>query len=108
MRKEDAFEYSAERIIDVFLSFEAMADIILLFRRNPKLVDCADNIAARIGRNGKSIKGDLKRLTKLGILDAQKIGRQSWFGFDSKRDRQIQKVIKNYIRSCADAVGENV
>jgi len=107
MKKEDASQLSAKGIIDVFLSFEAIADIILLFRRNPTLVDSGDGIAARIGRNGKSIRRDLKKLTNLGILHMEKIGKQSWFGFDSKRDRQIQEIIKNYIRSCAECTGEN-
>jgi len=92
---------SPKRIIDVFLSSEAMADIVLLFRRNPMLIDSGDHIASRIGRKGECVERDLKKLAKLGVLDAQKIGKRTWFGFDAKRDRQIQEIIKNYIRSCA-------
>jgi predicted transcriptional regulator len=81
-----------------------MADIVLLFRRNPMLIDCADNIASRIGRKGESVERDLKKLARLGVLDAEKIGKKTWFGFDVKRDKEIQGVIKNYIRSCAETV----
>ena len=96
----------ANRIIDVFLSSEAMADIVLLFRRNPMLIDYGDHIASRIGRHGESVKRDLKKLAKLGVLDAEKIGKKTWFGFDAKKDRQVQEIIKNYIRSCAGKVRE--
>jgi len=97
---------SANRIIGVFLSSEAMADIVLLFRRNPTLIDHEDHIASRIGRKGKSIEKDLKKLEKLRVLNAQKIGQKTWFGFDAKKDREIQEIIKDYIRSCAKSAKE--
>ena len=101
--KEETSQLSPKRIIDVFLSSEAMADIILLFRRNPLLIDFGDHIASRIGRKGECVERDLKKLVKLGILDAEKIGEKTWFGFDAKRDRQVQEIIENFIRSCAES-----
>ena len=102
MDKGETSQLCPKRIIDVFLSSEAMADVVLLFRRNPMLIDYGDDIASRIGRKGECVERDLKKLAKLGVLDAQKIGRKTWFGFDAKRDRQVQRIIKNYIRSCAE------
>ena len=105
--KEETPQLSAKRIIDVFLSSEAMADIVLLFRRNPMLIDHGDHISSRIGRKGECVERDLNKLVKLGVLDAHKIGKKTWFGFDAKRDRQVQEVIENYIRSCAQSPREN-
>jgi predicted transcriptional regulator len=68
------------------------------------LIDNGDHIASRIGRRGESVERDLKKLAKLGVLEAEKIGKKTWFGFDAKKDRQIQEIIKNYIRSCAESV----
>ena len=107
MKKEETSQLCAKRIIDVFLSSEAMADIVMLFRNNPRLIDCGDRIASRIGRKGESMGRDLEKLAKLGILDVEKIGKQTWFGFDAKRDGQIQEIIKNYIRSRAEIAREN-
>ena len=107
MKKVDTSQLCAKGIIDVFLSSEAMADIVMLFRNNPMLIDYGDRIASRIGRNGESIGRDLRKLTKLGILGTEKIGKQTWFGFDAKRDRQIQEIIKNYIRSRVESAIQN-
>ena len=96
-----ASQVCAKRIIDVFLSSEAMADIVLLFRGNPKLIAHEEHIASRIGKDVGSIERDLKKLTKLGILGAEKIGKKTWFGFDMRRDLQIQETIKDYILSCS-------
>jgi len=108
VNRKDPSELCANKIIHVFLSSEAMADIVLLFRRNPTLIDCGDHIASRIGRKGESVESDLKELVKLGVLAAQKIGKRTWFGLDVKKDRQIQEIIRNYIHSCAESSkGEN-
>lgn len=104
VNRKDTSQLYAKRIIDVFLSSEAMADIVLLFRRNPMLIDNGDHIASRIGGKGESVERDMKRLANLGVLNAEKIGKKTWFGFNAKKDRQIQEIIKNYISSCAESV----
>lgn len=97
----------AKRIIEVFLSSETMADIVLLFRGNPRLIDYGDRIASRIGRNHESVVNDLGKLVELGVLNAEKIGKQTLYGFDAKKDKQIQEIIKNYIFACAEGVIKN-
>ena len=75
-----------------------MADIVLLFRGNPQLIISEDHIASKVGKNPESIRNDLRRLVKLGILRIEKSGRQNWFGFDLEKDRKIQRIIEAYIR----------
>jgi hypothetical protein len=51
-----------------------------------------------VGKNPESIRDDLRRLVKLGILRIEKSRRQNWFGFDVETDRKIQRIIEAYIR----------
>ena len=89
----------AKKIIEVFLSSEIMADIVMLFRGNPQLIANGNHIAFRVGRNLESIEKDLKKLVKLGILRIEKSRRQNWFGLDAEKDKQIQRAIETYIRN---------
>jgi predicted transcriptional regulator len=75
-----------------------MADIVLLFRGSPQLIISEDRIASKVGKNPESIRDDLRRLVKLGILRIEKSRRQNWFGFDVETDRKIQRIIETYIR----------
>jgi len=75
-----------------------MADIVLLFRGNPQLIISEDHIASKVGKNPESIRNDLRRLVKLGILRIEKSEKQNWFGFDVEKDRKIQRIIEAYIR----------
>ena len=84
-----------------------MADIVLLFRGNPRLIDYGDRIASRIGRNHESVVNDLRKLVELGLLNAEKIGKQTLYGFDAKKDKQIQEIIRNYIYTRTEGVTEN-
>ena len=74
-----------------------MADIVLLFRSNAQLIVNGDQIASKVGRNPKSIEGDLEKLVKLGILRIEKGERQNWYAFDVEKDRHIQRAIETYI-----------
>jgi hypothetical protein len=85
-------------MVDIFLSSEIMADIVLLFRGNPQLIISEDHIASKVGKKPESIKNDLRKLVKLGVLRIEKIQKQNWFGFDVEKDRKIQRIIEAYIR----------
>jgi DNA-binding transcriptional ArsR family regulator len=98
LKQKDDPGSASKRIVDIFLSSEIMADIVLLFRGNPQLIISEDHIASKVGKNPESIRNDLRKLVKLGILKIEKSGRQSWFGFDVEKDRKIQRIIEAYIR----------
>lgn len=107
MIEEDALQVCSKKIIKVLLSSETMVDIILLFRSNPRLIDYGDSIASRIGRDHESVGSDLEKLVKLGMLNEEKIGKQTLFGFDAKRDREIQEIISRYICTRTECITEN-
>jgi hypothetical protein len=98
LKKKDDPGSASKRIVDVFLSSEIMADIVLLFRGNPQLIISEDRIASKVGKNPESIRNDLRKLVQLGILKIEKSARQNWFGFDVEKDRKIQRIIEAYIR----------
>ncbi len=79
-----------------------MADIVLLFRGNPRLIINEEQIASRVGKDVELVKDDLRKLVKLGILNMEKGESQDWFGFDVKKDRKIQRIIETYIRNYGD------
>ena len=88
----------AEKLIETFLSSETIVDIVLLFRSHPELIATEELIASKIGQCSESINMELKRLAKLGTLRTERTGKQIWFGFDAKRDKQIQTTIENYLK----------
>jgi DNA-binding transcriptional ArsR family regulator len=98
LKQEGSLGSASKRIVDIFLSSETMADIVLLFRGNPQLIISEDHIASRVGKNLESIRNDLRKLVKLGILRIENSGGQNWFGFDVEKDRKIQRIIEAYIR----------
>ncbi len=75
-----------------------MADIVLFFRGNPQLIISEDRIASKVGKNPESIRNDLRRLVRLGVLRIEKSEKQNWFGYDREKDRKLQKIIEAYIR----------
>ena len=77
----------------------ATADIVLLFRNKPYLVLTQQSIAVKIGMKTEPIGSDLRELVNLGLLKSRKIGAQTWFSLNKKRDKQIQAQIREYIRS---------
>jgi len=98
LKQKDSPRSASKRIVDIFLSSEIMADIVLLFRGNPQLIISEDHIASKVGKNPELIRNDLRRLVKLGILRIEKSGKQNWFGFDVEKDTKIQRIIEAYIR----------
>ncbi len=75
-----------------------MAHIVLLFRGNPQLIISENHIASKVGKNPESIRNDLRKLVKLGVLRIENIQKQNWFGFDVEKDEKIQRVIETYLR----------
>jgi len=91
---------SKEReLLDRMLSSEVKGDLLLLFHRNPGLIDTMENVARRIGRAAKTIETDMRDLVDLGVLKMRHIGRFEVFALDRARDKELQETIGNYIRS---------
>lgn len=75
-----------------------MSDLLVLFHRNPGLVDTQEQIARRIGRSSKSITKEITDLVDLGMLRPMQIGKLEVLKIDRKRDEEIQGLVADYVQ----------
>ncbi len=87
------------QLFNRLIATESRADLIVLFRRNPGLIDTIDGIARRIGLRPKSIEEDLAELVKIGVLYNRKMGTFQIFGYDISKDQDVQNSVGEFIRN---------
>jgi len=81
------------------LSTGTKADLMVLFHRNPGLIDTVDGIATRIGRKGDSIRTDVLELEKDSFLMKKKVGKAEVYYLNRERDMKAQEEMASYIFS---------
>jgi hypothetical protein len=96
----------AQQMLATLLSSEARGELLVLFHRNPGLVDTVDGVARRIGRTGFSIEKDVQDLVELGVLKTRKIGTSEVILLDRAKDREVLAAVASHI-SRADEGGGN-
>ncbi len=89
---------STDKVLGRLLSSEVKADLLMLFHKNPGLVDTNEGVARRIGRTGDEVAIELKDLLDLGILKGRKIGNKQIIQLDRERDREVQASLTEYFR----------
>ncbi len=89
----------ASKVLGRLLSSEVKGDLLVLFHKNPGLIDSYDGIARRIGRTSKEIETEVADLLDLGILKRKAIGKSEVIFLDHSKDREVQGTIANYITS---------
>jgi predicted transcriptional regulator len=90
-------------IFNKLIANENRADLLMLFRRNPGLIDAVDGIARRIGLQPSGISDDLSELVKIGVLCERKLGSVQIFGYNASKDKELQNVVGNFIRTLKTA-----
>src|SRR6516225_5044545 len=91
-------EMSADRVLSTLLASEVRGDLLVLFHRNPGLVDTVDGVARRIGRTAAGIESDLRELLKLGVLSLKKVGSSEVVVLDRRRDREVLESVAGHIK----------
>jgi len=86
-------------LIKRLLASEVKGDLLALFHKNPGLIDNLDGLARRIGRTANSVKADVEDLVSLGVLRTKNIGRSEVIFLDHARDKEVQEIIVNYLKS---------
>ena len=86
------------RLFEMLISTEVKGDLLVLFHKNPGLIDTYDGVARRIGRIAKSIEADVRDLVTLGILKVRQIGGREVLLFDRSKDRETQETIVNQLK----------
>jgi hypothetical protein len=82
----------------MLISTEVKGDLLVLFHKNPGLIDTYEGVARRIGRIAKSVEADVRDLVTLGILKVRQIGGREVLLFDRSRDRETQETIVNQLK----------
>ncbi len=79
-------------------STEIKGDLLILFHKNPGLIDTFDGVARRIGRLAKAIEEDVRDLVMIGILRTRKIGAYEVITFNRSKDDEAQETIVNHLK----------
>ena len=90
---------SGGEILSTLLASEVRGDLLILFHKNPGLIDTVDGIARRIGRTTISVISDVRELLQLGILKQRRIGTSEVVFLDRARDREILELVANHLKT---------
>lgn len=87
------------QLFQLLFSTEVKGDLLVLFHKNPGLIDTFEGVARRIGRNGKTIDSDARDLISLGVLKARQIGAREVIFLDRTKDKETQLSIVDYLKA---------
>jgi len=90
---------SGGEILSTLLASEVRGDLLILFHKNPGLIDTVDGIARRIGRTTITVISDLRELLQLGLLKQKRIGASEVVFLDRARDREILESVANHLKT---------
>ena len=99
MRSKEFMESDnwAQSLLEGLLASEAKAQLLVLFRRNPGLIDEVDGIARRVGKRKESVEADLKGLVEIGVVNERRLGSAAVFSLNGRRDAEVQQAVGSYL-----------
>ncbi len=98
--REETVEMSApKRLFESMLSSEVKGDLLVLFHKNPGLIDSLDGVARRIGRVGTAIQADILDMVNVRILGARQLGAREIIFLDRSGDKAAQEAITEYLKN---------
>jgi hypothetical protein len=90
---------SGSEILSTLLGSEIRGDLLVLFHRNPGLIDTVDGVARRIGRTATAVENDARELVSLGILKLKNIGSFKVILLDREKDRELLESVANHLKT---------
>ena len=81
------------------MSSEIKGDLLVLFHKNPGLIDSLDGVARRIGRIGTTIQADVQDMVNVHILGTRQIGGREIIFLDRSGDKAAQETIMKYLKN---------
>jgi hypothetical protein len=84
-------------VLSKLLSSSGKGDLLILFHRNPGLIDTAPGIAKRLGKKADAVTADISELVGASILQKKTVGRYQVFSLDREKDEATKKGIAEYI-----------
>lgn len=85
--------------LSVLLGSEIRGDLLILFHRNPGLIDTIQGVARRIGRTPSEIAEDVEGLVGIGVLKRKKIGSSDVILLDRVRDKQVLESVESGLKT---------
>jgi predicted transcriptional regulator len=90
---------SAAEILSTLLASEIRGDLLVLFHKNPGLIDTVDGVAQRIGRTTVAVIADVRELLQLGLLKQKRIGASDVVFLDRAKDHEILESVANHLKT---------
>ncbi|OLE71177.1 hypothetical protein E6H21_06665 [Candidatus Bathyarchaeota archaeon] len=87
------------RLFQSMLSSEIKGDLLVLFHKNPGLIDSLDGVARRIGRVGTAIQADVQDMLSVHILGSRQVGGREIIFLDRSGDKAAQESILDYLKN---------
>jgi hypothetical protein len=84
-------------LLDRLLGSETKGELLMLFHKNPGIVDSRQGVARRIGKSPEQIARDVEDFTELGLFKVVKAGKLELISFDRMRDSEIQDSVTRHI-----------
>ena len=81
------------------LSSETKGELLILFRKNPGLIDTVEGVARRIGRRANAIETEVKEFMDLGLLSRKRIGSAVVIFLNVEKDKEIQEIVAKHLGS---------
>jgi len=90
---------SGSEILSTLLGSEVRGDLLVLFHRNPGLIDTVDGVARRIGRTTVAVISEVRELLELGVLKQKRIGASEIVYLDRAKDRELLESVANHLKT---------
>ena len=84
-------------LMEILLSSESKGELLMLFHKNPGIVDTVEGVARRIGKGKDEIEGDVKDLSEIGLLKIMNVGKLTLLSFSKEKDAEIQASMTQFI-----------
>lgn len=81
------------------LSSDLLADLLVLFRNNPGLVDTPDAIARRLGVSGGKLSTELAAMKRVGLLRQERVGAYDIVSFSRSKDATVAEFVGKRLAS---------
>lgn len=97
---QEVFEVTIvpEKMLEMLLASETRGELLILFHKNPGLIDTMEGIARRIGKTARAIEQEVNDFIRLGILRTKPVGNGQAIYLNLEKDREIQNSILGYIK----------
>jgi len=92
-------EVSGSEILSTLLGSEVRGDLLVLFHRNPGVIDTVDGVARRIGRTTVAVISEVRELLELGVLKQKRIGASEVVYLDRAKDRELLQSVANHLKT---------